>query len=105
MSEPEPPSRELAATITDRKGRTVLLTEERAAHVAEGHPEVRPRDLIHAVEQAEIRTAGRGAGTEKLWARSIGPAKWLVVLVAYSGRVGRVRTAYGSTKGPRAEQL
>ena len=104
MPDADPPSQELAATIVDRKGRSVLVTHERCRHIAEGHPEVRLPDVICAVERAEVGTTGRTTDDERLWARDIGPARWFVVVVAYSGRVGRVKTAYASTKGPRAEQ-
>lgn len=39
MAPPTPPDG-LLATMTDRQGRTVWLTEERWKHIIEGHPEV-----------------------------------------------------------------
>jgi hypothetical protein len=82
-----------------------LLTRKGWDHITDGHPEVRLPDLKRAVATAEKRTRGRYAGTEKLWARNLGPARWFTVVVAYEGRVGRVRTALGNTKDPRAGEL
>jgi hypothetical protein len=100
----EPPS-DLIATMIDPMGRTVWLAQRSWDHVTTEHPEVRLAELKRAVETAEKRTSGKFAGTEKLWARNLGPAKWLTVVVAYEGRVGRVRTALGSTKDPRERDV
>lgn len=57
--------------------------------------------VMRAVETADKRTEGHFEGSEKLYARNLGPARWLVVVVAYAGRTGRVRTAYPQTKEPK----
>lgn len=101
---PEVPD-DLIATMTDPQGRTVWLTQRGWDHAQTGHPEIRLPDLKRAVETAEKRTRGRFVDTEKLWARGVGPARWLVVVVAYEGRVGRVKTALAHTKDPRAGDL
>jgi hypothetical protein len=97
------PPDDLIATMTDPKGRTVWLTQERWEHIIEGHPEVgrHLKSLKKCVQTAEKRTKGRYDGTEKLWACNLGPAKWFFVLVAYEGRTGTVRTALADGRGPR----
>ncbi|MGO9321554.1 MAG: hypothetical protein ACLQBY_12225 [Solirubrobacteraceae bacterium] len=106
MAAPKPPD-DLLATMTDPRGRTVWLTEERWKHIIEGHPEVERHlsVLKKCVETAEKRTRGNYKDTEKLWARNIGPAKWFFVVVRYEGRTGAVRTALAATKGPRQGDL
>jgi hypothetical protein len=99
----EPPD-DLLATITDAKGRTVSLRQERWEHIVQGHPDVRLPDLKHAVEVADKRT-NAGGSCEKLWARNVGPTNWLCVVVAYKRQVGLVRTAICTKKGPREQEL
>lgn len=106
MAVAKPPD-DLIATMTDPRGRTVWLTQERWEHIIEGHPEVERHldGLKKCVETAENRTKGNRPGVEKLWVRKIGPAKWFAVVVAYDGRIGIVRTALAVTKGPRQGDL
>lgn len=78
------PPRELVATVIDCRGRSVSLTRSTCEHIELGHPEIRERDVSRALAHAKIRTRGKGV-VEKLWARDLGPARWLVVVVAYSG--------------------
>ena len=84
MSQAEEPPDDLIATMTDLRGRMVLLTEERWGHVVDHHPEMATRleDLKKAVQIADKRTRGNRLGTEKLWASGPGPTRWLSVVVA-----------------------
>lgn len=100
----EPPD-DLIATVTDPQGRAVAITQGRLDHIREGHPEVRIEQLKRAVETAEKRTMGNRPGTEKLWARNTGPAKWFAVVVRYEKRSGVVITAMPTTKGPKSGDL
>ncbi len=102
--ESEPPENK-TETLTDPLGRTVDLSEERWKHITDGHPDMegRQEEVKAAIEAAEKRTAGRFPDTEKLWARNLGPARWLIVVVRYEDSQGTVRTAHGSTKSPKAE--
>lgn len=104
---PQKPPDDLIATMTDPKGRTVWLTQERWEHILEGHPELARHleGLKRCVELAENRTRGNYPDVEKLWARNIGPAKWFTVVVRYEGRIGTIRTAIAVTKGPRQGDL
>lgn len=88
-------------TATDLRGRTVILDAEGLGHVMEEHREVaKVQTIKEAIEKADVRTKGNSPGTEKLWARNVGPARWFGVVVAFKKRVGRVITAHASTKGP-----
>lgn len=71
--------------MKDRWGRSVWLTEERWAHIVDGHPAMDGLDLAvkSAVEGADNRCDGKRKGVERLYGRNLGPAKWLVVVVAY----------------------
>jgi hypothetical protein len=102
----EPPD-DLIATVIDPQGRTVWLTQERWDHIVEGHPEIARylQDVKKCVERADNRTKGNYPDAEKLWARNLGPAKWLTVVVRYEGRTGTIRTAIGVTKAPRQGDL
>jgi hypothetical protein len=92
---------ELHFTAVDLRGRTVILDGEGLEHVLEEHREVASVQTIkEAVEKAEVRTKGNFRGSEKLWARNVGPNRWFGVVVAYKRRKGRVITAHGSNKGP-----
>jgi hypothetical protein len=87
----------------DRKGRLVMLGENAMKHIERGHPELRGAELaiVRAIEEAWIRTRTPNTNREKLYARNLGPAPWLAVVVAYSGGAGRVITAYPDKRGPK----
>lgn len=104
-SRSQPPD-DLVASCTDFWGRTVTITASSLAHIAEGHPEIRPKDVQLAVQKADKRTRGNRPGTEVLWAKGRpGGAKWIRVVVAYGGPVGTVKTAFDSTKGPTGKLI
>jgi hypothetical protein len=86
----------------DRKGRRVSLSEKAMRHIEEGHREMRGAELmiLSAIEEAWIRTRAQ-KNREKFYARNLGPAAWLVVVVAFSGGEGRVITAYPDKRGPK----
>lgn len=102
MPQPKPPD-DLVATMIDPQGRTVWLAQAQLDHIIEEHPEVGNHVdwLKKSVEKAEKRTKGNYKDSEKLWASRLGPSKWLCVVVRYEGRIGTVRTALASSKGPR----
>jgi hypothetical protein len=101
------PPEDLIATITDPQGRTVWLTQERWDHIIEEHPEVEKHleALKKCVQTAEKRTKGNYSGSEKLWRRNVGPARWFCVVVRYERRTGTVRTALPVRRGPREGDL
>lgn len=91
----------------DAQGRVVLLAESAMVHVARRHPEMDGCELaiLTAVETALARCRGKKTGREVLYAPNLGPAAWLVVVVAYDGLMGRIITAFGSKRGPRDGDL
>ena len=103
-AQPEPPD-DLIATLVDPLGRTVWLTAERWGHITDGHPELQNRleDVKQAVRTAEIRTRGQW-DAEKLWARNLAGARWLMVVVRYEGRVGRISPGHRFNRGPGNEE-
>ena len=95
---------QLLFTAVDPRGRIVSFSQKQRDHIDEEHAEVKNLDVRRCIEQAQARTRGNFPGAELLWTRNLGPTRWMVVLVAYDGRVGRVITAYGSKKGPPASK-
>ena len=95
------------AVIKDRRGRKVTLSERRWDHIVRRHPALDGFDLAvkTAIEVADTRRDGNGPGIEKLFAHNLGPAKWLVVVVAYdlAAGTGDVLTAYPQSKDPQPE--
>lgn len=96
---------EVIRAVRDRAGRTVVLTQERMDHVVRRHRMLDGHELaiMRAVETAEIRCRGNDLSSEELYARNLGPAHWLCVVVAYEGVRGRIRTAYPHRKDPPTE--
>jgi hypothetical protein len=96
------------ATVIDVDGRSVELTEERWAHIVgaephrAGHPELsRHRDaVLRAVRAPDHRLAGHRDGEEWFYLEGAGPSRFLKVVVAYDGRVGRIITAFGRRSMP-----
>jgi hypothetical protein len=96
------------ATVIDVDGRSVELTEERWAHIVgaepdrAGHPElVQHLDaVLRAVQAPDHRLPGRRDGEEWCYLEGAGPSRFLKVVVAYDGRAGRIKTAFGRRSMP-----
>lgn len=86
----------------DQDGRFVELTSERWAHIVSGHPELTPfhDDVLRAVRAPDRRLAGRAVNEEWLYLGGAGPSRWLKVVVAYDGAVGRIITAFARRRLP-----
>lgn len=80
-----------------------MLTQERWDHILDGHSELDGLEpaIMRVVEDADITVDGNDPGTKKLYKRGLGPARYLAVVVAYSGMTGAVRTAHPLSKEPR----
>ena len=93
----------IAMAVQDRAGRIVTLTEvTMERHIERRHVEMRGYELAIATTlETGIRYRAGQDGREKFFARQLGPGKWLAVVVAYSGRTGRVITAYADKNGPK----
>jgi hypothetical protein len=93
---------QLVGSIKDRLGRIIVLEQERWEHICE-HEQLDGHELavMRAVENAIWSRDGNYPGSEVLYARNLGPARWLAVVVEYDGLTGRVITAYPYNKEPR----
>ena len=90
------------AAITDFKGRTVELTEERWGHIVERHPEIRPLDqsVLRAVEAPDGHLSGRLVSEEWFYLKTDRPSNWLKVVVAYVEGRGQIITAFARRSMP-----
>lgn len=84
------------AEAQDTRLRRVVLRQKARDHIVRQHRQLDGHEMaiMRAVETADIRCAGNYEGAEELYAENLGPARWLVVVVAYSGRFGSIVTAY-----------
>jgi hypothetical protein len=82
----------------------VVLEQERWEHVCK-HEQLDGHELavMRAVETPDRSRDGNYPGSKVLYARGLGPARWLAVVVEYDGLLGRVITAYPYDKEPQAE--
>lgn len=98
-----PRRRPRAAQVRDRQGRKVALTDVRWTHIVEGHPEldVHKRAVLRAIATADRSRPGRFPGSIVLYARNLGPARFLAVVVAYDEGNGTVLTAYPQSNEPK----
>lgn len=94
------------AVMRDFCGRQVVLTETTWDHILEGHIALDGHEeaLKTAVERADVVHRGKGAGVECLCGKALGPARWLVVVVAYGpDGTGRIKTAYPKNRDPQPD--
>ena len=91
----------LVGSVRDGLGRTIVLEQERWEHVQK-HEQLDGHELavMRAIEKADKRRDGNFPGSEVIYARGLGPARWLAVVVEYDGLMGRVLTAYPRNKEP-----
>jgi hypothetical protein len=71
------------ATVVDRDGRTVELTQERWAHITDGHPELTSYQaaILDTVRVPTRRMLGPTPGEEWCYREGVGPSRWLKVVV------------------------
>lgn len=69
-------------------GRRVVLTEERWRHMKDDHVELSRhlREVMEAVREPELRTAGRVPGEEWYFLEGVGPARWIQAKSPYTTR-------------------
>lgn len=91
------------ATVVDPDGRRVDLTEERWAHITDGHPELARyrNEVLETVRAPSRRGRGHTAGEEWFYRERTGPSRWLKVVVRYeaTGR-GWIVTAFARRSMP-----
>lgn len=92
-----------AEFVEDPEGRRVELTDERRQHILEGHDELAEHreDVLRTVRAPDHRLPGRGANEEWFLIGSVGPSRWLQVVVAYAEERGWIVTAFARRSLPR----
>ena len=84
--------------VTDAAGRSVVLTDERWVHIAQGHPELTEieNEIASAVRAPDTRREGRS--DDEVWYYRRLPdgsrAPWLKVVVRYGEEGGWIVTAF-----------
>jgi hypothetical protein len=90
-------------TVVDPDGQAIDLTEERWAHITDGHPELTSfrGEVLATVREPDRRLAGRTLGEAWFYKESVGPSRWLKVVVRYesTGR-GWIITAFARRRTP-----
>jgi hypothetical protein len=84
-------------SVVDPIGRTVRLTDDRWAHIVDGHPYMAPHraDVLRAIENPTERIAQPRPDQDWFYLGNAGPSQWLKVVVAFDeNAVGTVRTAF-----------
>jgi hypothetical protein len=93
-----------AAELMDRNGReVVLLARIWENKILRDHRElVGHLDTVLATIQAPDHVEPDSAPyRERLYRRSVGPSRWLLVVVRFEQTLGRVITALGNRKDPK----
>jgi hypothetical protein len=90
------------AEVLDPDGRRVVLDDRGWTHVVDEHGEMAAhRDAVIATVAApHHRLRDPRPSRERFWRRGLGPSRWLLVVVDFSGQPARVVTAYGNRKDP-----
>lgn len=86
---------------TGGQERQIILTEQRWAHIIDGHPELaNHRALVLSIATRPERSLpGRRPAEEWLYGRG-GPSRWLKVVVHWRGDHGTVVTAFARRRYP-----
>lgn len=90
------------ARTVDPDGREVVLTRDGWDHVLASHPELAGQlDLVlRAIAEPDHRAPDARAGRERYFLRSVGPSRWLRVVVDYSESEAFVVTAFPERRDP-----
>jgi hypothetical protein len=90
------------AAVSDPRGRTVELTEERWRHIISGHPEIAAFGdaVLRAVKNPDHALLGRRTNEEWCYLKTEAPSEWLKVVVAYAEGRGHIVTAYARRSMP-----
>jgi len=94
---------DVLAEVVDPDGRTVELTGARWAHITAGHPELiaYQSEVLDTVQMPSRRLLGPTVGEEWFYRDTVGPSRWLKVVVRY-GAIdrGRIVTAFARRSVP-----
>jgi hypothetical protein len=100
------PPPNIIGTVIDKSGRHVSLTRDLWENILKkrlGKLDGLELAVMRAVETADVTRMGNVPGREVHYARDLGPARRMVVVVAYSGSRGTVITAYPTRDEPPME--
>jgi hypothetical protein len=88
---------DVVAEASDPDGIVVELTRARWEHIVDGHPELGSlqNEVMRAIAEPTRRvTALPWPGEAWFYLSSVGPSRWLKVVVLYESGRGRVITAF-----------
>lgn len=92
------------AELTDPDGRSVvLLARIWENKITRDHPELRGHldQVVGTVAQPDHAEPDPRAERRRYYRRRVGPSRWLLVVVSFEQRPGRIITAVAIRKGPR----
>jgi hypothetical protein len=92
------------AEVRDPEGRVVvLLARIWNDKILRDHPELRAHldKLTSTVAAPDHTEADRREGRLRYYRRSVGPSRWLLVVVSYEQQPGRIITAVATRKDPK----
>ena len=100
------PPPNLIGAVIDKAGRRVTLSRDLWENILTkrlGKLDGLELAVMRAIETADVTRTGNIPGREVHYARDLGPARWMAVVVAYSGLKGTVITAYPTRDEPPTE--
>jgi hypothetical protein len=92
---------ELASTV-DPTGRRVALTIEAWSHITEQHAPLADHlnDVMRAVARPDFVTPDPEPGRQRYWRHSLGPSRWLAVVVDFGPDPALVVAAFPDATDP-----
>jgi hypothetical protein len=100
MSEDDP----AVGKVSDPQGRSVVLLERIwKEKIARDHPELADHleSVLETVRTPDHVEPDPREGRSRYYRRRVGPSSWLLVVVSFEQRPGRVITALASRKDPK----
>ncbi len=92
---------ELASTV-DPTGRRVALTDDAWRRITDDHPPLEDHlnDVMRAVARPGFVTPDPDTGRQRFWRHSLGPGRWLVVVVDLEPEPATVVRAFPDRTDP-----
>lgn len=93
----------VATAVDPDRRQVVLLARIWSEKIAPDHPELAPyRDeVVQTVERPDHTEPDELPGRTRFYRRSVGPSRWLLVVVSYEQEPARIITALANRKDPR----
>ncbi len=99
-----PPDEPRAATVTDTKGReVVLLGRIWENKITRGHPELvgHVDAVVDAVAKPDHVVPDALPDRTRFYRRDVGPSRWLMAVVSYEQEPARIITTLANRKDPK----